>query len=118
MELIGLIVPLAFIVLMVSAIWKVFTKAGQPGWAAIVPIYNMVILCKIAGRPLWWMLLFFIPIVSLVPAVVINLDLAKRFGMSSGFGVGLILLPFVFLPILGFGSAEYHAPEEAAPAEA
>lgn len=90
--------------------WKLFTKAGQPGWAAIVPIYNIIIMLKIVGRPTWWIVLFVIPFVSLIPAVLLPLDLAKSFGKSTGFGVGLILLGFIFMPILAFGSAKYVGP--------
>ncbi|ATC65659.1 signal peptidase I [Nibricoccus aquaticus] len=100
---------LAIIVLVIAGFWKVFVKAGHPGWAAIVPIYNVYILLKIAGKPGWWLLLFFIPIVSLVIAILVSIDVAKAFGKGAGFGVGLALLGFVFYPILGFGDAEYQS---------
>ena len=85
--------------------WKVFTKAGQPGWASIVPIANLYFLCKVAGRPGWWLLLLFLcfPIFY----IIICIDIAKRFGKGGGFAVGLILLGIIFFPILGFGSAQY-----------
>ena len=98
---------LALIVLIFAGFWKVFVKAGHPGWAAIVPIYNLYILTKIAGRPWWWMLLFLVPIVSLVIAIIISIDVAKAFGKGTGFGVGLALLSAIFYPILGFGDATY-----------
>ena len=98
---------LAIVVVAIAGLWKVFTKAGKPGWAAIVPIYNAIVLLEIVGRPLWWIILLLIPCVSIVVAILIMIDLAKSFGQGSGFAVGLILLPFVFLPILGFGSARY-----------
>jgi hypothetical protein len=85
--------------------WKVFQKAGEPGWAVIVPIYNFVVLLRIAGRPLWWILLYFIPVVSLIPSIMVPIDIAKRFGKGTGFGIGLLFLPFIFYPILGFGDA-------------
>jgi hypothetical protein len=97
----------AIIILLIAAMWKVFSKAGQPGWAAIIPIYNIYVLCKVAGRPGWWLLLMFIPLVNLIIAIILNIDIAKNFGKGVGFGIGLIILPFIFYPILGFGSAQY-----------
>ena len=101
------ICEVAFIVLMIAAVWKVFSKAGQPGWAAIIPIFNFYVMCKVAGRPGWWLLLFLIPFVNLVIAIIVTVDIAKRFGKGVGFAIGMILLPFIFWPILGFGSAQY-----------
>ena len=95
------------ILLLIAAIWKVFSKAGQPGWAAIIPIYNIYVMCKVAGRPGWWLLLMLIPFVNLIIAIILNVDIAKRFGKGIGFAIGMILLPFIFWPILGFGSAQY-----------
>jgi Family of unknown function (DUF5684) len=105
LEMVVGIVILVLAVLIIAGMWKVFQKAGEPGWAAIVPIYNIVVMLRIAGRPLWWILLFFIPIVSLIPSIMIPVDIAKRFGKGTGFGLGLIFLPFIFYPILGYGSA-------------
>ena len=105
-----LLVWLAVIVLVVAGLWKIFAKAGEPGWAAIVPIYNYYILLKIVGRPWWWLILLFIPLVSLIIAIVMMVDLAKSFGKGVGFAIGLILLSVVFIPILGFGSAKYVGP--------
>ena len=110
-----LIVILAVAVFVIAAMWKVFTKAGQPGWAAIVPIYNYVIMLKIVGRPLWWVVLMFVPLVNLVIGIMIHLELAKSFGKGTGFGVGLILLGFIFFPILGFGDARYVGPVSGPP---
>src|SRR5262249_49767145 len=92
---------IALLVLLFGAMWRVFQKAGKPGWAAIIPIYNIIVLLEITGKPLWWIVLFFIPIVNLVAAVLVSLTLAKRFGKGVGFGIGIVLLPIVFLPILG-----------------
>jgi Family of unknown function (DUF5684) len=100
----------AFVILMIAALWKVFTKAGQPGWAAIVPILNTYFLCKIAGRPGWWVILMFIPFVNLIIWIILCIDIAKSFGKGAGFGIGLLLLPFIFFLILGFGSAQYQGP--------
>jgi hypothetical protein len=76
-----------------AAMWKVFEKANRKGWAALIPVYNTYVMLKIAGRPGWWLILFFIPIVSLIPALVVPVDHAKRFGKWTLFGVGLIFPP-------------------------
>jgi hypothetical protein len=110
--IIGLIVG----VLMIAGMWKIFSKAGKPGWAAIVPFYNYVVLCQVAGRPGWW---FFLLLICLpIFFIIICFDLAKRFGQGAGFAIGLILLPFVFFPVLGFGSAQYQGAPAPAPAAA
>ena len=105
-----LLCELAIVALFIAAFWKVFTKAGQPGWAAIVPIYNVYIMLKIAGRPGWWLLLFLIPLVNFIIGILIAIDIAKAFGKGTGFGLGLAFLGFIFYPILGFGSATYQKP--------
>jgi hypothetical protein len=92
--------------------WKVFSKAGQPGWASIIPIFNAYVLCKVAGRPGWWVILTFIPLVNFIIWIILCLDVAKYFGKGAGFGIGLILLPIIFYPILGFGSAQYQGPAD------
>lgn len=92
------------------ALWKLFTKAGKPGWAGFIPIYNLIVLLEIVGRPLWWVVLFFIPIANLVVAFLVNIDLAKSFGRDAVFGVLMTLLPIIFIPILAFGSATYRGP--------
>jgi Family of unknown function (DUF5684) len=104
------ICSLAFAILMIAACWKIFTKAGQPGWAAIIPIYNWYIFCKIVGRPGWWVILLLIPFVNFIIGIILCIDLAKSFGKGVGFGIGLILLGVIFFPILGFGSAQYQGP--------
>ena len=101
---------LAFTILMLAAWWKIFTKAGQPGWACLIPIYNLYVWCKIVGRPWWWILLMLIPFVNFIIAIILIIDLAKSFGKGVGFGIGLLLLPVIFFPILGFGSAQYQGP--------
>jgi hypothetical protein len=105
--LLGGLVGLAIVVFLIAAMWTVFTKAGQPGWACLVPFYNAVILCRIAGRPGWWVLLMCIPFVNLVIAILVAIDLAKNFGKSTPFGVGLALLGFIFMPMLAWGDATY-----------
>jgi len=94
-------------VTVIAGIWKVFAKAGQPGWGALVPFYNFYLMTKIAQRPAWWLILLFIPIVGLAVIVVMSMDIAKHFGKGAGFGVGLAFLGLIFYPILGFGSAQY-----------
>ncbi len=103
------IVVVIFVIMIVS-MWRVFTKAGKPGWACIVPIYNIIELLEIIGKPIWWILLLFIPFVNIVFIIWIYNMLSKSFGKSEGFTVGLILLPIIFLPILGLGNAEYKGP--------
>ena len=84
-----------------------FVKAGKPGWAAIIPIYNAIVLLQIAGKPLWWIILLLIPIVNIVIGIIVCLAVARNFGESGAFGVGLAFLGVIFFPILGFGSAQY-----------
>lgn len=104
------IVLLAIVVLLIASQWKVFEKAGQPGWACLIPIYNAYILLKIAGKPGWWLLLYLIPIVNIVIAIwTINM-ISKSFGKDEGFTVGLTLLGIVFWPILAFSDARYIGP--------
>ncbi len=108
---IGMLVYLAVIILAIAGMWKVFTKAGEPGWAAIVPIFNLYIILKIAGKPGWWLLLMFIPLVNLVVFVMALHGLSKSFGKGAGFTIGLFFLGVIFFPILGFGSAQYQGPD-------
>ena len=105
---IGALVPLLILVLVIVGLWKVFTKAGEPGWAAIIPIYNTYILLKIVGKPWWWLLLLCIPIVNFVIAIIVMFELRKAFCKVLDLEY-LILLSFVFIPILGFGSATIKA---------
>ena len=100
-------IGLAITILLIVSLWKVFTKAGRPGWASVIPIYNAYILCKIAGKSGWWLLLLFIPLVNIVILILIGIGVAENFGKGAGFGVGLGLLGFIFYPILAFGDAQY-----------
>jgi hypothetical protein len=109
MGAIFLLIWLAIVVVVIAGMWKVFTKAGQPGWGVLIPIYNCYLLTQIAGRPGWWVILMLIPIVNFVIAILLSLDIAKKFGKGAGFGIGLLLLGFIFYPILGFGDASYEA---------
>jgi len=101
---------LAIVIFIIAAQWKVFVKAGQPGWACIIPIYNAYIMLKIGGKPGWWLLLLLIPFVNLIFAVWMLNMISKSFGKDEGFTVGLLLLGIIFWPILGFGSAKYLGP--------
>jgi hypothetical protein len=100
-----LLIELVIAVVMVAAMWKIFVKAGEPGWAAIVPVYNIIVMVKIAGKPMWWVILYFIPIANIIASFIIAIAIAQRFGKSAGFGVGMVFLPFIFYPMLGFGAA-------------
>jgi len=106
----AMIIALLISLVVIVAMWKVFTKAGQPGWASIIPIYNLYIWCKIVGRPAWWIILMLIPFVNFIICIILCIDLAKSFGKGAGFGIGLVLLGIIFFPILGFGSAQYLGP--------
>ena len=105
-----MIIGLLIALLLIVAMWKIFTKAGQPGWASIIPIYNLYIWCKIVGRPGWWIILMLIPFVNFIIGIILCIDMAKSFGKGAGFGIGLALLGIIFVPILGFGSAQYQGP--------
>jgi hypothetical protein len=105
--LLFLLVYLAILVAIVAGIWKAFEKAGEPGWAAIVPIYNVYVMVKISGNDWWWLLLFLIPFVNFLALLKISIDVAEQFGQGLGFGLGLGVLSFVFWPLLGFGDYQY-----------
>ena len=103
-----MVVWFAVVLLMIAGMWKVFVKAGKPGWAAIVPIYNIIVLLEIAGKPAWWVILFLIPFVNFIIAIMLGIAVAAKFGKGAGYGLGLALLAPVFYPMLGFGKAEYN----------
>ncbi len=100
----------AFIILMLASFWRVFTKAGRPGWASLIPIYNAYVMLKIAGKPGWWLLLMFIPLVNIILGILTIVGLANRFGKGGGYAVGLIFLPFFFYPLLAYGDARSQDP--------
>ncbi len=104
---VGWIIYIAFIIFYIIVMWKIFVKAGQPGWGAIIPIYNIYLILKVAKRPGWWLILFLIPIVNVIILIILQFDIAKSFGKGVGFGFGLLLLGFIFYPILAFGNAKY-----------
>lgn len=94
----------------IVSLWKIFTKAGKPGWASIIPIYNIIVILEIVKRPIWWLVLFFIPFVHIVIMFMVFNDLSKSFGKDIGYTIGLIFLPIIFLPMLGFGNSTYTPP--------
>ena len=105
-----MLIWLAVAVVSIVSLWKIYTKAGQPGWAGIVPIYNIIVLLNIVGRPIWWIVLFCVPFVNFIAFIIIAIDLAKSFGKDIGFAIGMVLLSFIFFPMLAFGDARYLGP--------
>jgi hypothetical protein len=110
------VIILAIILITIISLWKIFTKAGQPGWASIIPIYSSIVTIQIAKKPTWWIILMFIPLVNIVMGCIVAYNLAKVFGKGGGFAAGLIILPVIFYPILAFGSAQYLPASPASPA--
>jgi hypothetical protein len=110
----GLLVLILYLVLLavvVGGTWKTFAKAGEPGWAAIIPIYNQYVMLKIGDNEWWWLLvIFFVPIVNLYGLYKMYKGVATAFGQGIGFTLGLWFLPFVFFPLLGFGDYSYRGP--------
>ena len=106
----AVIFPIALSILMLASLWIILNKAGRPGVAAIIPIWNIIEIIRISGKPLWWIVLLLIPIVNLVIMIIILNGISKGFGKEAGFTVGLVLLPVVFFPILAFGKATYSQP--------
>jgi Family of unknown function (DUF5684) len=105
-----IIICLVFAVIAIAGEWKAFEKAGQRGWACIVPFYNAYIMLKIGGKPGWWLILFLIPGVNIVFIVWTMNMISKSFGKDEGFTIGLVFLGFIFWPVLGFGDAIYRGP--------
>jgi hypothetical protein len=102
----AIIIICAIILFYIVVGWKVFEKAGQPGWTAIIPFVNYFFFALAAGKPAWWGILMFVPIVNIIVWFILCIDLAKRFRHGTGFGIGLALLGFIFFPILAFGDEE------------
>lgn len=94
-------------VLLATGLWYMFEKAGQPGYASIIPIYNIIVMCNVAKKPTWWVVMFFIPIANIVFLIMMLNGISKNFGKSSGFTVGLVFLNQIFFSILGYGDAQY-----------
>jgi hypothetical protein len=101
------IVAVAAFILIIAGWWRIFTKAGHPGWGVLIPVYNIYLTCKTARKPGWWVILLLIPIVNIVMAFIVFIAIAKAFGKVGAFGVGMVLFPIIFVPVLGFGGATY-----------
>ncbi len=102
-----LVIEIVWIVLVIAGMWQTFTKAGKPGWGAIIPFYNTYLLIKIAGRPGWWLILFFIPIVNIIIWLVVSLGVSENFGHGAGYGILLWLFAPIMYLVLGFGDSQY-----------
>jgi len=101
------IISLILLIAVIIGLWKMFEKAGEPGWASLIPFYNLWVLVRISGFEWYWFVGCFIPLVNVIVFIVISIGIAKKFGMPVIYAAGLFLLPCVFYPILGFGSAQY-----------
>ena len=108
---IGALIYLGLLLLMIIGCWKAYSKAGKPGWSCIIPIYNILVWLEICGRPAWWIIL--VLLIPIIPAIIVCIDFAKSYGKGAGTGIGLFFLPFIFLPIIGFGSSTYQGPSVA-----
>lgn len=106
----SIIFYLIILVLLVVSMWRIFTKAGKPGWASIIPIYNIIVFLEIVGKPAWWIILLIIPIVNIVIAIILVHRLSLAFGQGIGMTFLLLLLGVVGYPVLAFGSAKYVGP--------
>ena len=106
-SMVFVVVWLAFVIVIIAGMWKTFEKAGEPGWACIIPIYNIIVLLRVAGKPLWWILLMLVPFANLIVAILVSIAVAENFGKGAGFGIGLAFLGPIFYAILGFGDARY-----------
>ena len=102
-----LFVTLALTAVIFAGFWKTFEKAGEPGWAGLIPIYNLYVLVRISGNAWWWFVLFFIPVINFFATVKISIDVAGKFNKGILFGLGLTFISFVFYPLLGFGDYQY-----------
>ena len=100
-----MLVWLAVCIFVLAAWWKVYAKAGEPGWACLIPIYQIIVLDRIAGKPTWWFFIYLF--LGPIWWIMISLALAEKFGKGTGFGVGIMLLFPIFIPILAFGDAQY-----------
>jgi len=109
-EIILIFIVLLIFLLPIIAMWKLFEKANKPGWAVIIPIYNIIVFMEIIGKPWWWLFLWLIPYLNIIWIIWSWNLMVKSFGKSEGFTIGVILLGMIFIPILGFGDSEYIGP--------
>ena len=104
---VGGVLALLYIIWMTIVLWKIFNKAKVPGWGCLIPIYNLYLLVKIAKRPDWWLIFFFIPFANFFAIIVLTVDIARNFGKGVGFAFGMLVFNYIFYPILAFGGAKY-----------
>lgn len=102
------VLPLILLIFFTICLWKIFTKANQPGWFSVIPLYNLYMMCKICGKGIGFFILSLIPFVNFVTMILLSFALAKNFGKSTAFAIGLILLPIIFMPILAFDDSAYN----------
>lgn len=102
-----ILAAIALFILIRFSYWKIYKKAGKPGWAAFIPVYSSIVFLQIVGRPIWWIAWMIIPFVNIIISITIIIDLVKSFGKNIGFAVATYFLRFLFLPILAFGKSEY-----------
>jgi hypothetical protein len=98
------------IIPLIAGMWKIFVKAGRPGWHSIIPFYNTTVLLNIVGKPEWWFLFMFLPLINSIVGIIMLIELAKSFGKSTGFTLALIFLTPIAILMLGFGGAKYVGP--------
>ncbi len=111
LSIIFFVVYILFIILVLTSFWKIYVKAGRKGWEGIIPIYNIYVLMSIVGRPSWWFILYFIPLINLFITIIVSIDLAKSFGKGTAFGViWLWALSIAGYPYLAFSNAKYSGP--------
>jgi hypothetical protein len=109
------IVGLVLVVLGIAGAWRMFAKAGEPGWGAVIPIFNLYLFGRMAGRPGWWVWLYLVPVVNIVTHLIVCMDVAKNFGKSKAFGfIVLGFLGMIGFIVLGFGKAEFSAADQGA----
>ncbi|MBN2637837.1 MAG: signal peptidase I [Bacteroidales bacterium] len=101
------VIVLALVVLQIAAMWRIYEKAGKPGWASLIPFYNIFVLLQIVKKPEWWLVWYFLPIANIVVSIWVTNLLSKSFGKNEAFTLGLIFLSIIFYPILGFGNSAY-----------
>ncbi|WP_382303581.1 DUF5684 domain-containing protein [Herbiconiux sp. UC225_62] len=102
--------------LIIIGMWVTFIKAGRPGWAAIIPFYNIYTLCKVAGKPGWWWIWYLIPIVNIIIGIIVAVNVARNFGKGGAYGFFLLYwLQFIGYPLIAFGSAVYQGPRAETP---
>jgi hypothetical protein len=110
---VGGVIGLLLAIILIAAQWVIFSKAGRPGWAAIIPIYNTLQIIWMVGRPWWWFLLLLVPFLNVIIGIILLNDLSASFGHGIGFTLGLIFLAPIFFLILAFGSSQYRGPAAA-----